>query len=105
MPGRNVSMLMCEEEQGRHDGYIGNYLRTGERRINGNGREGVGQRRDGCTFPLELSIAEWRDQSSKRCFSGIMRSIAVRRQTRQAMNAERERLGRVGEGAPCTVMG
>ena len=67
--GKNVSILTGEEHRSRHDGYLGNYLQTGIRRIIGIGREVEGRRKDGSLFPLELSIAEWRGQDGQRFFS------------------------------------
>jgi PAS domain S-box-containing protein len=100
MTGRNVSMLMGEDNRAAHDGYIGNYLRTGLRRIIGIGREVWGRRKDGSSFPLELSIAEWRDPRGRRFFTGIMRDVSGRRRSEEALSAERERLRRIVEGAP-----
>jgi PAS domain S-box-containing protein len=75
--GRNVKMLMAEPYHTAHDGYLERYRRTGERRIIGIGRAVTGQRRDGSTFPLELSVAEWRSQG-RRYFTGIMRDVTER---------------------------
>jgi PAS domain S-box-containing protein len=80
---RNVSMLMPNPDHAAHDGYLRHYRSTGERKIIGIGREVEGQRLDGSTFPLELSIAEWR-VGERRYFTGIMRDITLRK------NAERE---------------
>ncbi len=54
--GKNVSILMPSPYREGHDGYIERYLRTGERRIIGVGRVGVGERKAGSTFPMELAV-------------------------------------------------
>src|SRR5664279_5449734 len=54
--GKNVSMLMPSPYREQHNGYLERYLRTGERRIIGIGRVVVGERRDGSTFPMELTV-------------------------------------------------
>ncbi len=82
--GRNVSILMPEPDRGRHDSYIGRYLKTGEKRIIGIGRLVVGQRRDGTTFPMELAIGEVR-LGEKRFFTGFVRDLTEREQTQQKL--------------------
>ena len=47
--GQNVKMLMPPYFADNHDGYLGRYLTTGERRIIGIGRIVTGLRKDGST--------------------------------------------------------
>ena len=56
--GRNVSMLMPEPYRTGHDTYLTRYLATGEKRIIGTDRVVVGQRKDGSTFPMSLTVGE-----------------------------------------------
>jgi len=80
MIGRNVSVLMPEPHRAAHDGYIGHYLSTGERRIIGIGRVVVGARQDGSTFPMELSVGEMRSRD-RRFFTGFVRDLTERQRT------------------------
>jgi len=80
--GGNVRMLMPEPDHTAHDSYLARYRETGERRIIGIGREVFGQRKDGTTFPLELSIAEWRDGGA-RYFTGVMRDVTERKRAEE----------------------
>ena len=72
--GNNVSCLMPSPDRERHDSYLGRYLTTGERRIIGIGRVVVGQRRDGTTFPMELSIGEAHARGH-RVFTGFIHDL------------------------------
>jgi two-component system sensor kinase FixL len=77
---RNVSMLMPNPYRDQHDGYLDRYLSTGERRIIGLGRVVVGERRDGSTFPMELSVGEMKSEG-QRFFTGFVRDLTVRQET------------------------
>ena len=80
---RNVSMLMPEPYRTDHDGYLESYLKTGEKRIIGAGRELVGRRRDGSEFPMELAVSETVLDTGRRVFTGIMRDITARKQAEE----------------------
>jgi two-component system sensor kinase FixL len=77
--GVNVSRLMPPPYSAAHDGYIQRYLTTGERRIIGLGRTVTGLRRDGTTFPMELSVGEALTDE-RRVFTGFVRDLTERQQ-------------------------
>ncbi|OAN56686.1 sensor histidine kinase [Sphingobium sp. TCM1] len=77
--GENISMLMPSPDRERHDGYISHYLGTGEKKIIGIGRLTAARRRDGSTFPIELSVGEVQDQG-QRLFTGFIRDLTERQQ-------------------------
>lgn len=82
--GANIKMLMPEPYRQHHDGYLGRYERTGERRIIGVGRVVVGERKDGSTFPMELSVGEMRSGDS-RFFTGFIRDLTERQSAEQRL--------------------
>ena len=75
--GHNVSMLMPAPYREEHDGYIGRYQTTGKAKIIGIGREVRGQRKDGTTFPLHLSVGEM-TIGGERMFTGILHDLSDR---------------------------
>lgn len=82
--GQNVKMLMPDSYREQHDGYLNRYLTTGERRIIGVGRVVVGERRDGSTFPMELSVGEM-ISGDRRFFTGFVRDLSERQDTEQRL--------------------
>jgi two-component system sensor kinase FixL len=78
--GKNVKMMMPSPYRESHDGYLARYMQTGERRIIGIGRVVVGERKDGSTFPMELSVGEMRS-GNQRFFTGFIRDLTERQKT------------------------
>ncbi|MFO0958942.1 MAG: PAS domain S-box protein [Isosphaeraceae bacterium] len=83
--GRNVNVLMPEPFRSDHDSHISAYLQTGHRKIIGIGREVVGRRGDGSTFPMDLSVTEFR-LGDRRFFTGIIRDITERKRMEQELH-------------------
>ncbi len=82
--GKNVSTLMPEPYRSQHDGYLSNYLQGGEGKIIGVGREVLGMKKSGETFPFRLAVGEVHLVGDKRIFTGIIHDL-----TREKRNAER----------------
>ena len=53
-------------------------MTTGERKVIGIGREASGLRKNGTTFPIDLSVGEVR-LPDRRIFTGLVRDISVRK--------------------------
>ncbi len=94
--GQNVKMLMPSPYFEEHDAYMAAYHATGRRKIIGIGREVVGQRKDGSTFPMELAVSEV-SLGPRTIFTGIIRDITDRRRLEQEIleisEQERRRIG------------
>ena len=107
MLGQNVSSLMPQPDRGSHDGYLGRYVTTGERRIIGIGRVVVGMRRDGTTFPMELSVGE-AVGNGQRVFTGFIRDLTEKQQIQarvEELQAELIHVARVsGMGAMASTL-
>lgn len=76
--GKNVSTLMPASEAVVHDSHLQHYVATGEAHIIGKGRELIGQRSNGETFPMDLSISNWHD-GKQHYFTGVVRDISERK--------------------------
>src|SRR6056297_516624 len=95
MIGRNINMLMPSPYHEEHDHYLANYLRTGERKIIGIGREALRRRQDGSTFPMHLAVNEI-VVGEERLLAGIVRDItdlkAAQRQLTEVNEALEDRI-------------
>lgn len=97
--GENVSILMPSPDRERHDSYLDNYARTGNRKIIGVGRVLTARHREGYTFPIELSVGE-AEVEGQRIFTGFIRDLTERQQSElrlQDLQSELAHVGRVSE--------
>jgi two-component system sensor kinase FixL len=95
--GQNVKMLMPSPYREEHDGYLSQYARTGQAKIIGIGREVMGRRRDGTTFPVRLSVGEM-SAGGERKFTGILHDLTSRVRMEEQLR-EQASLVRLGEMA------
>ena len=92
--GKPLTILMPEYMRERHVGGFAKYFATGQRKINWQGTELIGLRKNGKEFPIEVSFGELCSEG-KRVFTGFLRDISKRRQAEEALRAamdERARL-------------
>ena len=86
--GSSVNLLMPEPDSQAHDGHLVNYLRSGQSKIIGTGREVSGRRNDGSEFPLYLAVSEGM-HDGRKLFTAIVRDLTeLRRAEERAKSAE-----------------
>jgi len=95
--GKNINMLMPPPFRDHHDEYLRRYMRTGQARIIGIGREVVGLKKDGTTIPIDLAVSEVKGPE-KHLFVGIIRDISEQKYLEKALvmasENERREIGR-----------
>lgn len=83
--GQNVKLLMPSPYRDAHDGYIADYLKTGRAKIIGFGRDVVGRRKDGTTFPMHLAVTEVRFGDMRK-FTGVVHDTSEQFRSQQEMD-------------------
>ncbi len=103
--GNNVSILMPSPDRENHDTYLENYLRTGTARIIGIGRDVLGRREDGSTFPMRLSVGELRDGRDTSLFVGTIHDLTETQRARERIEELQTELMRVSRASALGEMG
>ncbi len=97
MIGKNIAMLMPMPHSRVHDSYIHNYLTTGHRKIIGIGREVLGKKKNGTTFPFWLAVSEV-NLGGKRLFTGIVHDMTEQKKAEaELLILNQELEGRIAE--------
>ena len=94
--GSSLARLMPEELEERHHAGMDRYLATGERSMDWSGVEFPARRADGSLFPAELSFAEY-TIGGERYFTGIIRDVSEREQTRRELRESERRFRLLAE--------
>jgi two-component system, LuxR family, sensor kinase FixL len=101
--GQNVKMLMPSPYREEHDGYLSRYRMTGEKRIIGIGREVVGRRKDGATFPMYLSVGEG-TLDGQKIYVGIIHDLTERKKSDAALVEREARLSSILNTGPDAIV-
>jgi len=88
--GKPLTQLMPEKYRAHVKG-MERFMATGEARVIGKTVELNGLRKDGTTFPFELSLATWRTAQGS-FFTGIMRDLTDRKQAEEALHKAHDQL-------------
>lgn len=105
--GQNVKLLMPDPYREEHDSYLARYKQTGVSHVIGNGREVMGRKKDGSTFPIDLAVSE---VDHLGLFTGIMRDISERKRLERDIlsiaEGEQQRIGQdLHDGTQQTLAG
>ncbi len=101
--GQNVSILTQGEDRKNHDAYMERYLRTGESRIVGIGREVTGCHKDGRPFPLHLSIGEF-TVDDETFFTGVLIDLSKQKAAEELLAHQQALFRAVYECLPDPVV-
>ncbi|MCE5213848.1 MAG: PAS domain S-box protein [Methanobacterium sp.] len=83
--GKEVTILLTENDQKNIRDILENYPRTGDHRLMNRTLESTGIRKDGTEFPLETSIASWKSDG-ETYFTGIVRDVTERKKMEEKKN-------------------
>jgi PAS domain S-box-containing protein len=83
--GENVAILMPNKDTTKRDQHIIEHLSGPEKTVVGFQRVGVGVRRDGSTFPIEVSLSR-ADTHQGRLFTAIIRDITERKRAEDELH-------------------
>lgn len=94
--GKNIKMLMPPPYREEHDGYLAKYKQTGQANIIGTGREVIGRRKNGSTFPAFLRVGKF-ILNGQVCFSGTISDITELKRNEETLRVRSVQLERSNE--------
>lgn len=89
--GQSITIIMPEPHRSQHSVYVKDYLRTGNAKIIGIGRQLMAKHKDGRLVPVDLAVSEVQLQD-RRLFTGILRDMSERYEAEAVLLEARERL-------------
>lgn len=101
--GHNISKLMPAPHRDQHDQYMRNYLKTGEKKIIGIGREVQAITKQGKLVPVDLAVSEVQIQG-QRVFTGMLRDMTARKTVEDALRREQDFAAQLVDTANAVVL-
>ncbi len=89
--GQNISVLMPRPIRDQHDAHLQKYKETGQKNIIGMGREVIGLRKDGSTFPFRLGVSEVMF-SDRKIFTGFIHDLTRQKEDEISIKSYTEEL-------------
>lgn len=83
--GKKLQIIIPKKYQKAHQKGMDRYIATGEPKVMGKTVELEGVRKDGNEFPIELSLASWKEEGDI-FFSSIIRDITERKRNEEKIN-------------------
>lgn len=99
--GRNVAILMPEGDARDHDGHVERFVQGGRERILGMGRETLAKRKNGATFPIDISVSK-AEVGDGLVFVGLIRDITERKRAEAELQAAKEAAEEAARRDPLT---
>ncbi len=96
--GRSISLLIPSPHREQHVHYVARFKSTRECQVPGFQREVLALRKDGSTFPIEISVSEIQVHGIPM-FVGILRDVSERKLAQEALRRSEQRYRRIVETA------
>lgn len=88
--GKNITLLMTETDMNSHEKALAVYSSEKESVVVGPGLEVIGQKKNGETVDIFLSVSELQTESGKRLFCGMIRDLTnEKNRQRQLIHADK----------------
>lgn len=90
LTGENLTILMPEQYRESYIEDMEEYKRTGVHKLLGKTVLTTGLRKDGTTFPFEMSLSAWKAEDTTY-FSAIIRDVSERKQAEEDLKKSEEK--------------